>query len=107
MSTKAIEWGRRAATRVAGDPLTAKQRAILEFVRAKYLERGVPPSLREVRDFTGLSSTSAVMVHFEPLMRKGFLRQVGAGVSRGYLPVTSPGSCPCCGRPQLEGGGEP
>jgi repressor LexA len=41
-------------------PLTAKQQAILDAIRASIASRGYPPSMREIGDAAGLSSLSSV-----------------------------------------------
>ena len=55
--------------------LTAKQRLILDFLKAEIRQRGYPPTVREICDAVGLSSTSTVHAHLETLERKGFIRR--------------------------------
>jgi len=55
--------------------LTAKQRMILDFLKAEIRQRGYPPTVREICDAVGLSSTSTVHAHLETLERKGFIRR--------------------------------
>lgn len=45
--------------------LTERQRTILEVIRASVNERGYPPSIREIGDAVGLTSTSSVALLFE------------------------------------------
>lgn len=40
--------------------LSAKQRQILEYMKAEVREKGYPPSVREICDAVGLKSTSTV-----------------------------------------------
>src|SRR4051812_3427213 len=53
--------------------LTARQRQVLEFVDAEVRQRGYPPSVREIGEAVGLSSTSTVHAHLAALQEKGYL----------------------------------
>jgi repressor LexA len=55
--------------------LTNRQRQILDFIRAEIHRRGFPPSVREIGEAVGLSSSSTVHAHLEALESKGFLRR--------------------------------
>ena len=55
---------RRAAT-----GLTERQRTILEVIRASVTGRGYPPSIREIGDAVGLTSTSSVAHQLRTLER--------------------------------------
>jgi repressor LexA len=55
--------------------LTAKRRAILEFIESELCERGYPPSVREIADAVGLASPSTVHAHLATLQRQGYLRR--------------------------------
>lgn len=55
--------------------LTDRQRRVLEVIRASVAERGYPPSIREIGDAVGLTSTSSVAHQLRTLERKGFLRR--------------------------------
>jgi repressor LexA len=59
----------------AGADLTVRQRKVLEVIRASVSERGYPPSIREIGDAVGLTSTSSVAHQLRTLERKGFLRR--------------------------------
>src|SRR5919197_110578 len=55
--------------------LTARQRKVLEVIR-DWVERfGYPPSVREIGDAVGLTSTSSVAHQLRMLERKGYLRR--------------------------------
>jgi repressor LexA len=61
------------ATEPAG--LTPRQRKVLEVIR-DWVERfGYPPSVREIGDAVGLTSTSSVHHQLRTLERKGYLRR--------------------------------
>jgi repressor LexA len=58
--------------------LTWRQRKILRTIRASVRERGYPPSMREIGDEVGLTTTSSVAYQLGTLQRKGYLhRDVG------------------------------
>ncbi|MFQ6331035.1 MULTISPECIES: transcriptional repressor LexA [unclassified Nocardia] len=59
----------------AGADLTVRQRKVLEVIRTSVSERGYPPSIREIGDAVGLTSTSSVAHQLRTLERKGFLRR--------------------------------
>ncbi|MFN8088495.1 MAG: transcriptional repressor LexA [Mycobacterium sp.] len=61
--------------RLAAAGLTERQRTILEVIRASVTTRGYPPSIREIGDAVGLTSTSSVAHQLRTLERKGFLRR--------------------------------
>src|SRR6202011_3870801 len=55
--------------------LTAKRREILDFIERQQRERGYPPSVREICEAVGLTSTSTVHSHLATLQKQGFLRR--------------------------------
>jgi repressor LexA len=55
--------------------LTERQRTILEVIRSSVTTRGYPPSIREIGDAVGLTSTSSVAHQLRTLERKGYLRR--------------------------------
>jgi repressor LexA len=55
--------------------LTARQRKVLEVIRAAVERRGYPPSMREIGEAVGLTSPSSVAHQLQALERKGFLRR--------------------------------
>jgi len=55
--------------------LTERQRTILEVIRTSVTSRGYPPSIREIGDAVGLTSTSSVAHQLRTLERKGYLRR--------------------------------
>lgn len=62
-----------ASTRDA--TLTERQRTILDVIRLSVTTRGYPPSIREIGDAVGLTSTSSVAHQLRTLERKGYLRR--------------------------------
>jgi repressor LexA len=55
--------------------LTPRQRRVLEVIRDSVERRGYPPSMREIGEAVGLTSTSSVAHQLATLQRKGFLRR--------------------------------
>lgn len=55
--------------------LTGKRRSILEFIDQQLRERGYPPSVREIGEAVGLTSSSTVHSHLATLQKQGFLRR--------------------------------
>jgi len=55
--------------------LTPRQRQVLEFIDAEVRHRGYPPSVREIGEAVGLSSSSTVHAHLGALQDKGYLRR--------------------------------
>jgi repressor LexA len=56
-------------------PLTARQQQVLEFIDEEVRRRGYPPSVREIGEAVGLSSSSTVHAHLGALQDKGYLRR--------------------------------
>ncbi|HYU57824.1 MAG TPA: transcriptional repressor LexA [Actinomycetota bacterium] len=55
------------------DDLTARQRRILDYIRATVRDRGYPPTVREIGEAVGLTSSSSVHSQLATLQRKGLL----------------------------------
>jgi repressor LexA len=73
------------------DALTQRQREILEFISASILERGFPPTLREIGEHFSIKSTNGVNDHLKALEKKGHLRREDLK-SRAMRPVMPDGS---------------
>ena len=56
-------------------PLSGKRLEILDFIDRTQRERGYPPSVREICEAVGLTSTSTVHAHLSTLQKQGFLRR--------------------------------
>ncbi len=54
---------------------TDRQQRILEVIREFTHERGYPPSVREIGERVGLSSSSTVQSHLKTLEKRGLLRR--------------------------------
>ncbi|MBA3542470.1 MAG: transcriptional repressor LexA [Deltaproteobacteria bacterium] len=57
------------------DQLTLRQREILDFISASIVERGFPPTLREIGEHFSIRSTNGVNDHLKALEKKGHLRR--------------------------------
>jgi repressor LexA len=55
--------------------LTPRQHKVLEVIRESVERRGYPPSMREIGEAVGLTSTSSVAHQLTTLEKKGFLRR--------------------------------
>jgi repressor LexA len=60
---------------VAETELTAKRKEILDFIAEQQSRRGFPPSVREIGEAVGLTSSSTVHAHLATLQRLGYLRR--------------------------------
>ena len=59
--------------------LTWRQRKVLQVIRDSVQRRGYPPSMREIGEAVGLTSTSSVSYQLRALQRKGYLRREVGG----------------------------
>ncbi len=55
--------------------ISAKQREILNFIKSESLQKGYPPSVREICTAVHLKSTSSVHSHLETLEKNGYIRR--------------------------------
>lgn len=55
--------------------LTRRQEQILDFIRSEIHRKGYPPSVREIGEAVGLSSSSTVHAHLAALERHGYIRR--------------------------------
>ncbi|MGA8942484.1 MAG: transcriptional repressor LexA [Thermoactinomyces sp.] len=55
--------------------LSPRQKAILEYIQKEVVEKGYPPSVREIGEAVGLASSSTVHGHLARLEKKGFIRR--------------------------------
>ena len=83
--------------------LTWRQRKVLQVIRDSVQKRGYPPSMREIGEAVGLTSTSSVSYQLSTLQKKGYLhRDVGRPRT---VEVRLPGHSPI--RPDGTREGEP
>lgn len=55
--------------------ITSKQMEILEYIKEQLLEKGYPPSVREICQAVNLKSTSSVHSHLATLEENGYIRR--------------------------------
>jgi len=55
--------------------LTWRQRKVLQVIRESVQQRGYPPSMREIGEAVGLTSTSSVSYQLSTLQSKGYLKR--------------------------------
>ena len=61
--------------------LTWRQRKVLQVIRESVQRRGYPPSMREIGEAVGLTSTSSVSYQLSTLQSKGYLRRDADGLA--------------------------
>jgi repressor LexA len=81
-------WRLRGQRVVSSKKLSERQQKILKYIEAYVDERGYPPSIREIGDQVGISSTSVVDYNLKVLEREGRIRR-DREVSRGLELVGS------------------
>ena len=55
--------------------ISPKQAEILEYIKNEIINRGFPPTVRDICDAVNLKSTSSVHSHLETLERNGYIRR--------------------------------
>jgi repressor LexA len=73
------------------EALTQRQREILDFISASIVERGFPPTLREIGEHFSIRSTNGVNDHLKALEKKGHLRREDLK-SRAMRPILPDGT---------------
>lgn len=84
---------------------TPRQRRILDFIARTVRERGYPPTVREIGEAVGLTSSSSVHAQLENLERLGLLRRdptkpraIGLAEPESAGPEVPEGTVPLIGR---------
>ena len=60
---------------MANGKITPKQQEILDFIKSEILNRGFPPSVRDICEAVHLKSTSSVHAHLESLEKNGYIHR--------------------------------
>jgi len=60
------------------EEMTPRQRRILDYIRRMIHDRGYPPTVREIGEAVGLTSSSSVHAQLANLQRKGLLKKDAA-----------------------------
>lgn len=71
--------------------LSKRQAMVLSYVEQSILERGFPPTIREIAKHMNIRSTNGVTDHLKALERKGFITR-DSSKSRTVMPVHLLGS---------------
>ena len=58
--------------------LTPRQKAVYDFILSTYKEAGYFPSVRDIRDGVGVSSTATIQSHLMKLIEKGYIARAGS-----------------------------
>lgn len=88
---------------MATTELTKRQQQIMDYLHKHLQEKGYPPSVREIGQAVGLSSSSSVHSHLEILERKKLIRRDPAKpraleITKSKLPSTETVSLPLVGQ---------
>ena len=67
------------------ETLPSQQAKVLDFVEEFIDISGYPPTVAEIAEFLGVSSTFGVRKHIEALTKKGFIIRGGPGLSRSIM----------------------
>lgn len=79
-------------------PLTKRQREILDFIEASISSNGYAPSLSEIGLAFDLRSLGTVHKHLCALAWKGYIKRAW-NRSRALELIPPPECCPTCGKP--------
>ncbi len=79
------------------EPLTPRQREILDLIRSHTEATGYPPTRSEIAAALGFRSVNAAVEHLKALARKGAIELV-PGASRGIRLREAPAGLPLVGR---------
>lgn len=82
------------------EPLSQRQQEILDYIRAQVKAKGYPPSVREIGEAVGLSSSSTVHAHLERLEHFGYIRR-DPTKPRAIELLSSPGLSPEAEKPPV------
>jgi repressor LexA len=66
------------------EEITIKQRKVLDKIKKYQQANGFPPTVRELAEMFGHSSTAGIYKILKALQKKGYLNQSGRGKSRGF-----------------------
>lgn len=70
-------------------PLTAKEKAVLEFIEQYLTAHGIAPSYQEIRDHFGLASFNSVQRYLQQLQNKRYIYVPGGNLKRAITVLRS------------------
>ena len=82
MSYCTLPFGREKEAKAMAKELSKRQQRILEFIRAFIDENQFPPTIREIGQSVGISSTSVVKYNLDVLERESWIKR-NPDISRG------------------------
>jgi repressor LexA len=80
MALRLVKDGERSHVAKAildGEGISARQRAILQYIHERVRAQGYPPTIREICTEVGIRSTNGVAEHLRVLIRHGYLEKQG------------------------------
>lgn len=63
------------SNKISMESLTERQQAVLAFIEKYQLKNGKSPTLREMREYFGVSSDNSILKHIEALRIKGYINK--------------------------------
>jgi repressor LexA len=94
-------------TTVGENGLTVRQQRVLDVIKQTVLDRGYPPSIREIGEAVGLTSSSSVAHQLKALQAKGFLRRdPNRPRAVEVLPTSEPAATPAAPEVDPTGSGD-
>ena len=93
----------RAQGEKMDEKITPLQQKVLDFISDSIEDRGLPPTIREIKDRCKIPGPSSVAYHLKMLEEKGFLKKMGS-LSRGLRPTEHALGLPIVGRVGAGGG---
>ena len=69
--------------------LSPRQSDVLDFIADTIVNRGLPPSYREIGDALGIASTNGVSDHVKALVRTGYIKKVKGPPGGVARPIVS------------------
>ena len=73
------------------EPLTPRQREMLDFIQRFREEQGMSPSYQEIGQAMGMTSRSGPVTGARALLKKGYLQEHPHTSTRALIPVNYPG----------------
>ena len=92
--------GRKYSIMEMKTKLTPKQQRVLDFIRNQIVERGHPPTIREIGRELNISSTNGVRTHLTALIKKGYLKKekfISRGIELTQAVASNIGRVPLVG----------
>ena len=80
-------------------PLTDRQREVLDFIRTYIVWNGYSPAVRDIGAYFSIGSPNGVECHLKALEKRGYITRAKGGQARSIrLTGTEKRRCPHCGK---------